>query len=271
MHEQLTVKTNTGARLILASPGTGKRNWLVSRFLELLRAGVEPEKIFCMTFTRRVGSQLIQQIARAAKIDSARLWGQILTFHNLGLKILCEEGRVNTGVGHHPIITETDQRQIIEKILDTKGFHCSHIDCATVREYISDKKPSLQTPAACLSRACHIQDYRNETLNEAHRLRTLAEVYQEYERTLQERSLADWYSLVYESYLLLAGNPAVLAKYQERFEHVMVDEWQWTTPAERALTSLLARNAKSFLAVADSAQMASIGSRVSEYQVAHVN
>jgi DNA helicase-2/ATP-dependent DNA helicase PcrA len=111
-----------------------------------------------------------------------------------------------------------------------------------VRKFIALNKRRFVSPEDAGMAAVTSKDYREKAL---------AEVYAEYERQLKADGVLDYDSLIYEAYKLLAGNPEILAKYQERCEHLQVDEFQDTSPAEQKFSILIASKAKSFVAVGD--------------------
>lgn len=237
-HEQQgIIGHDSGALLVVAAPGSGKTAVLCERFGELMRKGVNPQKIFCLTFTRTAAQEMVGRVARLGRIDYSLLWPQICTYHALGLRILQRESREGnlsfTLDEKRPVAREGKQKRMIENALRPG------IDYATARRYIALNKRRFIGPQQALIAA------------KDHREKTLANIYAEYERQLHQEGMLDYDSMISETCQLFGARPDILAKYQDRCEHIQVDEFQDTSPAQQAFSVLLGAKVKSFVAVGD--------------------
>ena len=203
-----------GPALVLAGPGTGKTTTLVGRYVHLLRNGVDPGQIFVSTFTRKAAEELRRRIRRTARIDPKGL--PIGTFHSYCFRLTGE-----------PEVVESSRRYAILRdcMPDWKG------DFESVLDAIDRFKDSLVSPQQAQDRA------RQARKGDRDELQRVATAYACYQARLAEKGLVDFGDLVWKSIRLLRDRPSG----QERFEHLLIDEYQDINPAQDALiTSLLA-------------------------------
>jgi len=205
-----------GAALVLAGPGTGKTTTLVGRYVYLLRNGVDPGQVFVSTFTKKAAEELRRRIRRTAGIDPKGL--PIGTFHSFCYRI--------TGAAPHQVVGEQRRYAILRDcVADSRG------DLSSVLDAIDRFKDSLVSPQEAQDRA------RQARKGDRDELQRVATAYACYQARLAEKGLVDFGDLVWKSIRLLRDRPSG----QERFEHLLIDEYQDINPAQDALiTSLLA-------------------------------
>ena len=214
--EQRAAATHgAGPALVLAGPGTGKTTTLVGRYAHLTDAGVDPERVFVSTFTRKAAHELRDRVRRAAGVDPREL--PIGTFHSYCFRL--------TGA---PEVIEAARRFSIvrECMPDWKG------DLSAVVDAIDRFKDSLVSPEEAQSRASQAEK------GDRDELQRIAAAYACYQQRLAEDGLADFGDLVWRSIRLLRDRPPA----GTQFQHLLIDEYQDINPAQDALIkSLLAQ------------------------------
>ncbi|MFW5890602.1 MAG: ATP-dependent helicase [bacterium] len=214
--QKKAVNYRNGYGFVTAVPGSGKTRILTERTVALLREGVPPENILCITFTNKAANEMKKRIknsigSRAAK----RLW--ISTFHSMGAKILRSEiAKVPHYDSNFTIIDADDQKSIIERGADELGYKVKTrnnkkgIDVREIISKISYKKDKLLT-----------DDEFAEENDEI-----TVQLFQFYKDYLLRSNCMDFGDLLYILYLLMKHKKSVLRKYSRRFQYIMVDECQ---------------------------------------------
>jgi DNA helicase-2/ATP-dependent DNA helicase PcrA len=214
--QQKAVDYQDGFGFVTAVPGSGKTRVLSERTVKMIKKGVEPERILCITFTNKAAKEMKERIEKRVGEDiSKRLW--VSTFHSMGAKILRQEvDRVPFYNKSFTIIDDGDQHSIMEKCAGELGFDAKKrgnpngIDLKNIVYAINAKKDKLQNQAS------FAEDHDEETVK-------LANAYKEY---LLKTNCMDFGDLIYITYLLFKKRASVLEKYSKRFKYIMVDECQ---------------------------------------------
>lgn len=222
--------------LVGAGPGTGKTRTLVARVLFLNRdRGEAPESLLALTFSRRAAEEMRERIAAEAPRVARRAF--ISTFHAFGLDLLRRHWQAAALPPRPVLLDRVDAVALLEQ-------HVAHLGLRALR-YLHDPafplpeivavihraKEDLIRPDAFAARAAASGDAR---------LMEAAGVYAVYERLLQERGALDFGDLVARAVRLLEENEAVRRAEQDRWRHVLVDEYQDVNPAGARLARLLA-------------------------------
>jgi len=223
--EQLrAVRARTGTLQIIAPAGSGKTTVLIQRIRELLRRGVPAERILATTFNRDAGAEL------AARLQQAGVRGvEARTFHSLGLWILNREGLARRN-GVRQLSLGQWKRLCTLASRDTGTW----VDPADARAAISDIK---------LGQLRSVSEFVGDE--------TIARIYARYEA---EKDFDDFDDLVLRAVRALRADAALRARWQARFEHVLVDEYQDIEPAQELLIRILAAPQDALLAVGDDDQ-----------------
>ncbi len=223
--EQLrAVRARTGTLQIIAPAGSGKTTVLIQRIRELLRRGVPAERILATTFNRDAGAEL------AARLQQAGVRGvEARTFHSLGLWILNREGLARRN-GVRQLSLGQWKRLCTLASRDTGTW----VDPADARAAISDIK---------LGQLRSVSEFVGDE--------TIARIYARYEA---EKDFDDFDDLVLRAVRALRADAALRARWQTRFEHVLVDEYQDIEPAQELLIRILAAPQDALLAVGDDDQ-----------------
>ena len=201
--------------IIVAGPGTGKTRTLTHRIAYLIaNQDVAPENILAITFTNKAAEEMTTRLAQLLDIELAKNL-TIKTFHAFGAMLLREAAN---RIGFSPdfIICNDDDRQ---RLLKQRRPDLSDREINAYLDDISTVKNLLLGPEAV--------DV------------SLAEIYRDYQQTLEEHSLLDFDDLIYQSVQVLETNPEQLAAYQQRFRWISVDEYQDINQAQYRLLRLL--------------------------------
>lgn len=245
--QQEAVKQTDGPVLILAGAGAGKTRVLTYRVAYLiLEKGVRPENILMVTFTNKAAGEMKERIKNLLHTTSNKLHSANLpfagTFHSLCAKILRVDGK-NIGLSPSFVIyDEQDQLETVKDVMKTLDISSKNFSPSAVLNTISGAKNELIT-------ATEYPQYARGYFQE-----TVAKIYLEYQKLLKEAQALDFDDLLLETVRLFQKNPEVLGKYQNRFEYVLVDEYQDTNRAQYILTSQLAGRFGNICVVGDASQ-----------------
>jgi DNA helicase-2/ATP-dependent DNA helicase PcrA len=230
-----------GPLLVVAGAGSGKTRVLTRRVAWLIaERGVSPFEILAITFTNKAADEMRQRVAALVGPVARRMW--ISTFHSACVRILRRDA---SRLGYKSSFTIYDQADAVRLTgyvlrdlnIDTKKF-----PPRTVHGLISAAKNDLVDFEKYRATARTVYDRR------------VAEVYQEYQRRLVTASAMDFDDLLLVTVNLLQAYPDVLAHYQHRFKHLLVDEYQDTNRAQNELVLMLAREHRNVCVVGDSDQ-----------------
>ncbi len=227
-----------GPLLILAGAGSGKTRVITYRFACLAKKFAAPQ-ILTVTFTNKAANEMKERICALLGKDLRQCW--IGTFHSQCVRILRKEiGQLGWGTDFS-IYDDADQLSLIRHIL--KELNLYEALYRGVLSKISHLKSCLIKPEEFLSRS---DGFGFEE--------RLAKVYMRYQDELKKSNSLDFDDLIMLVIRLFEEHPAVLKKYQNLFDHVLVDEFQDTNVAQYRLLKLLAGSHKNICAVGDDDQ-----------------
>ena len=227
-----------GPLLIVAGPGSGKTRVMAHRVAYLVgEKGIPPWKILAVTFTNKAARELRERCERLVGVGSNEL--QVRTFHGFCSRVLRTDGE-RVGLKPEFTIYDTDdQARVARKILDDLDVDPKQFPPRALLSVISDAKNNMQSPAQLSRRT---ETYRDEIA---------ARVYEAYEGALQRANAVDFDDLLLKTFQLLEGHPEILEKYQKRFEHLLVDEFQDTNELQFQVARLLAMKSQNICVVGD--------------------
>ena len=236
-----------GPQLVIAGAGSGKTRVLTYKIVHLLKLGYRPGHIMALTFTNKAAGEMRERItALVGQDDASRLW--MGTFHSIFSKLLhINADRI--GFGHDFTIYDTsDSRSLIKLIIKDMQLDDKVYKPSTIQSRISMMKNALFTPA----------DYeRNPQFIEqdkaANRPAT-SEIYRTYCHRCKISNAMDFDDLLVYTNILLRDNPDILKKYQERFDYILVDEYQDTNFAQHMIITQLSKQHNHVCVVGDDAQ-----------------
>ena len=228
------VTTLNGPLLVIAGAGSGKTRVLAHRVAYLVSKGVRSDNILAVTFTNKAAGEMkerIMQLISGFKFqDSGFKLGVPLvsTFHALGVYLLRRDGHY-IGIPHSfTILDEADAQSVVKRIIKEHNLDPKQFQPMRVRHVISTLK-NLPFEAS-EKEPEENQRYPKEIMN----------IYQEYERELENAHALDFDDLLLKTVALFHKHPDVLAKWQAQWRYIMVDEYQDTNHIQYVLTKLLA-------------------------------
>lgn len=235
-----------GPVLILAGAGTGKTRAITYRVAHLIERGAPPGAILAVTFTNKAAGVMQERIAdllRAGGRDSSGLW--ISTFHSFCARLLRRESSHLGLPRDFAIYDDDDQTSAVKRALLRLGFRTEDYPPRSVRAQISHAKNHGITPGEMESQAAQArQPDRQE----------VARIYRAYNEILRKAAALDFDDLLLRAVELLRDHPDVRATWANRFQYVMVDEFQDTNSAQEELVRLLAGTRKNVCVVGDEDQ-----------------
>ena len=237
--QRAAVEHPSGPLLVVAGAGSGKTRVLTARIARLLEHGMGPERILAFTFTNRAAREMRERVERIAGEQARALW--MGTFHGTAVRILRRDGE-SIGIPRgFAIYDREDQEEVLREVLGRNQATPEPGILSTARNRISDAKNALVPPEEMARLAISPAEKR------------MAECYALYQQALRANGALDFDDLIGECVRLLRI-PEIGARYGERFEHVLVDEYQDTNHAQFRLVEILARVHKNLFAVGDDDQ-----------------
>jgi DNA helicase-2/ATP-dependent DNA helicase PcrA len=236
------VTTTDGPLLILAGAGSGKTRVLAHRIAYLVGVkGVAPWRILAVTFTNRAAAELRERIISLVGEGGRDV--QAGTFHSLCARVLRQDGEA-IGISRRFVIYDTDDQQsLMKQILREQDLPLTgEFRPSAVLGAISRAKNEMLDPAFLSENAAN------------HRERTIARLATRYQERLQRASALDFDDLLLEAVRLFQEAPQVLAKYQERWRYLHVDEYQDTNRAQYLWVRALAEKHHNLCVVGDDDQ-----------------
>ena len=237
-----------GPLLIVAGAGSGKTRVLTNRIAHLIAEGVSPFEIIAITFTNKAAGEMKHRVQALVGPVAQRMW--VSTFHSACVRILRRDG---SRLGYRSTFTiydQADAQRLTGYVLRDLNIDAKRFPPRSVHAVISQAK-------------CELIDFESYQAQAGGPYeRRIAEVYREYQQRLLAASAMDFDDLVMVAANLLQSQPDVLAHYQERFKHVLVDEYQDTNKAQNELVVLLGRKHRNVCVVGDSDQCLPPGTQV---------
>ena len=229
-----------GPLLVVAGAGSGKTRVLTHRIAHLIDEGVHPMQILAITFTNKAAGEMRERVAVLVGPVAMKMW--VSTFHSACVRIL----RANADRLGYPrtfsIYDQADAQRLTGYVIRDLGLDAKRFTPRGVHGLISLFKNELVTPDEAATRAANIFDRKH------------ADVYHEYQLRLHRAGAMDFDDLLMKTVELFQQHPDVLASYQQRFRHILIDEYQDTNMAQNELAVLLAKDSGEITAVGDSDQ-----------------
>lgn len=245
--QRLAVTYNDGPQLVIAGAGSGKTRVLTYKIAYLVQQGMKPWSILALTFTNKAANEMKQRIAQLVGQETARHI-QMGTFHSIFSRILRIEADAVGYTSGFTIYDESDSRSLLKTIIKEMGLDDKVYRPAGVHAVISKAKNQLITP--------HDYSVRPELLNRDRnsRMPELHSVYEAYVQRCRKANAMDFDDLLVLTYRLLKEHEDIRQKYCQRFQYVLVDEYQDTNYAQQCIVWLLTKEHRHICVVGDDAQ-----------------
>lgn len=231
-----------GPLLLLAGAGSGKTRCLTHRIAYLIdEMGVKPWNILAITFTNKAAGEMRERVDGLVGFGADQVW--VSTFHSLCVRILRRHiDRLGFDNGF-TIYDADDQKTVMKGICKRLS-----IDTKLYRE-----RALLGAISSAKDKLVDVREYELNAANDFGKA-VYAKVYREYQETLQKNNALDFDDIIVKTVELFRSCPEVLDSYQERFQYVMVDEYQDTNMAQFELVRLLAGKYRNLCVVGDDDQ-----------------
>jgi DNA helicase-2/ATP-dependent DNA helicase PcrA len=240
------VTAEPGPALVLAGAGSGKTRTLTYRVAYLLHKSIKPYEILLLTFTNKSAKEMLERVEELTGIGRHQLWGG--TFHSIAQRILRVHGEAVGLQRNYTILDESEAESLLKNAINTvdpkfiKGknnpkpkvvhnmISYARNTCRTVFEEADEHYPFLDGMA-----------------------RKIADIYEVYKQTKLDHQVVDYDDLLEYLLKLLREHPEIAAYYQERFKHILVDEFQDTNRLQSEIVDILGVHHQ-VMAVGDDAQ-----------------
>ncbi|HEU0282732.1 MAG TPA: UvrD-helicase domain-containing protein, partial [Gallionella sp.] len=225
--------------LILAGAGSGKTRVLTTRIAYLISTGAaSPHGILAVTFTNKAAKEMVTRLSAMLPINTRGMW--IGTFHGLCNRMLRVHHREANLPQTFQILDSGDQLSAIKRLMKAMNVDDEKYPPREMQNFISSSKEQGL-------RASEVEAYDPYT-------RRKVEIFAEYDAQCQREGVVDFSELLLRCYELLSRNAQLREHYQERFKHILVDEFQDTNPLQYRWLKLLAGNRNALFAVGDDDQ-----------------
>lgn len=241
------VEFNDGPSLVIAGAGSGKTRVLTFKIAFLLKLNLPPQNILALTFTNKAAREMKARVGQLMGENIARrLW--MGTFHSIFSRILRTEAEKIGFTSNFTIFDSADSRNLIKTIIKEFQLDDKVYKPARIQSMISNAKNALVSPAA-YAQSREMQEYDMKA-----KVPMVKDIYKVYCNRLLAANTMDFDDLLYFTNRLFRDHPDVLAAYQNRFQYILVDEYQDTNFAQYLVVKQLADAHHRVCVVGDDAQ-----------------
>ena len=241
--QRKAVEHKGGPLLVVAGPGSGKTRVIIERVMHLVKTGLKPQEILCLTFSEKAAAEMKQRLEQV--IDVTEM--DVSTFHSFAKEVL-EDNVLDSGIGlSSGVIKRSAQLVWGLKNIDNFGF--KHLEIGnnavevieSVIDGISTFKDELVSPQELNE---YVEKKMKQELSEEVRdfvlkLSDMSKVYQKYQAFQRSKSVIDFDDMVVQAVELFRRKQNVLSKYRKRYQHILVDEFQDNNFAQLELVKLM--------------------------------
>ena len=230
-----------GPMLVVAGAGSGKTRVLTHRIAHLIENdNINPFQILAITFTNKAAQEMKDRVAALVGPVAEKMW--VSTFHSACVRILRRDAEQLGYPSTFSIYDQADAVRLTGYVARDLGLDTKKFVPRSVHSHISNLKNELVSTQQALEKAEGVFD------------RKIAEIYEEYQRRLRSSGAMDFDDLLNVTVELFSAHPHTLNHYQERFQHVLVDEYQDTNPAQNDIVLKLGDKHQNVFVVGDSDQ-----------------
>ena len=245
--QRIAVEHVDGPIMIVAGAGSGKTKVLTTRIAHLMNSGVDAFNILALTFTNKAAAEMKERVEKALGNTEARNL-YIGTFHSVFARILRGEATRLGYPANFTIYDTDDAKGVIRDIVKAMNLDDKHYKAAYVYNRISAAKNSLIEPAM------YKTDSNIQTEDARSNRPLIGDIYMAYAKQCFKNGAMDFDDLLLKMYTLLTHFPESLAKYQNRFRYILIDEYQDTNLAQYAIIKMLGARHENICVVGDDAQ-----------------
>ena len=230
-----------GPLLVLAGAGSGKTRVLTYRIAHMIAdEGVRPWQILAITFTNKAAKEMRERLDALLPGGTRGMW--VCTFHAMCVRILRDDAEKLGYTSNFTIYDDDDSKRLVKQIMGDLNIEPKQFPLNGIRSRISSAKNALVLPDEF------------EGLANTPPLQATARVYRELQSRLERANAMDFDDLLINAHKLLRDHPDVLAKYQQRFVQISVDEYQDTNHVQYEITNMLAASQRNLMVVGDDDQ-----------------
>jgi DNA helicase-2/ATP-dependent DNA helicase PcrA len=248
LQQKAAVECGDGPVLVVAGPGSGKTRVLAYRFAALvLQRGLSPRQILAVTFTNKAAREMRGRVERVLASEEARGAGEydlrnlsLGTFHSLCARWLRADGEAVGLPRQYVIFDADDSERAIKQALLELDVNIRQYSPSAVQNAVSRAKNDMLAPG----------DFPSVTPFD----RIAGKAYQRYQELLAASRAADFDDLLLLAVRLFREHPEILARYQDRYRHILVDEFQDTNEVQYTLVRLLSEKRRNLYVVGDADQ-----------------
>lgn len=240
------VEAAPGPSLVLAGAGSGKTRTLTYRVAYLLHSGVHPNEILLLTFTNKAAKEMLERVESLTNIPKYKLWGG--TFHAIGQRILRIHGEAIGLKRHYNILDESESEDLLKNSIQ-----------AVDNKFIKAKdNPKIKVIANLISYARNTRSEIRSIADDRFPFivgigKKIEAFYKHFKETKIKQQVADYDDLLELLLELLEKNSDIASLYQNRFKHILVDEFQDTNRLQSDIVDSIAQKHQ-IMAVGDDAQ-----------------
>ncbi len=232
-----------GPLIIFAGAGTGKTRVITYRIAYLLEHGVRPYNILAVTFTNKAANEMRKRVNELT--DNMASEVKVSTFHSFCLYLLSCEAK-NFGIDPNFLIYDMgEQVNVVKECIKEMNLDDKKFKPTWVANRISRAKDDLDMPKDMNDNCQAKGDFYGKTVSA---------IYELYQKKLKTYNAFDFGDLIMQTVLNLQAHPEILSKYQDKFQYILVDEYQDTNHAQYVLTKMLAEKYKNICVVGDDDQ-----------------
>ena len=224
-----------GPCLVIAGAGSGKTKVLTTRIANLIESGVPSYQILAITFTNKAAKEMRDRLETLAKDNKAFVG----TFHSFGLRIIRENVNALGMTSNFTILDSDDVTSLVKKILKEKGYDTKEVSPSYIKNRISFIKNEMLTDA-------EVEKFFQSEIE-----KIAYEIYKEYNIKLKKNNSVDFDDLLRIPVLLFQNHPDILEFYQNKYQYILIDEYQDTNEVQYKLVKLLSKKYQNLFVVGD--------------------
>lgn len=236
-NQQQAVVHEKGPMLVLAGAGSGKTSVLTNRIAYLIEQEISPANILAITFTNKAAREMKERVTKLIGPDARYI--QISTFHSFGLKILKENYEFLGYEKNFIILDSDDTLTVVKKLMKDLNMNPKYYNARELRSKISSAKNELITP----------EKFKKQEFDEK-----VVTLYKKYCEKLKAGNSVDFDDLLILPIKLFEISPSILSSYQERYQYILIDEYQDTNEAQYVFSKMLSKKYRNIFVVGDNDQ-----------------